>query len=89
MISCVFVYKTIAKTKILKKEVKFLEYKRRDIENIFTKLEDCVGDIDSEIANLVETVKALRVKLDRYDDIDAVIESMETKLVEMKTKGRS
>ena len=34
------------------------------------------------------TVKTLKEKVDRYDDIDTVIEKTEAKVAEMKHKGK-
>merc|ERR1711892_1491947 len=71
----------------LRSEVKYLTDKWRDIERIVTKLQACLGDLDNEITDLVEKMKTLRIKVERYDDIDIVVEKMEAKVGHMKHKA--
>ena len=72
----------------LRYTAKYLEDKYSDIQHIVIKLEDCLVDLDGDIANIMETVKTLKEKVDRYDDIDTVIEKTEAKVAEMKHKGK-
>ena len=72
----------------LRLKSKYLEDKYSDIQRIVIKLEDCLVDLDSDIRNLMGTVKTLKEKVERYDDIDTVMKKMESKVAELKHQGR-
>ena len=67
----------------LKNEVKRLGNEKKRNENSVVELKDLVSFLGGEIEDLEQTVKKLIIKCDKYEDIDTVIENLESKVNDM------
>ena len=67
----------------LKNEVKCLGNEKKRNENSVVELKDLVSFLGGEIEDLEQTVKKLIIKCDKYEDIDTVIENLESKVNDM------
>ena len=52
------------------------------------KLKECLDDLDDTINYLLSEMKTLKIKLEIYDDIDSVIEKVETKVSNMRHREK-
>ena len=52
------------------------------------KLKECLDDLDDTINYLLSEMKTLKIKLEIYDDIDSVIEKVETKVSDMRHREK-
>ena len=52
------------------------------------KLKECLDDLDDTINYFLSEKKTLKIKLEIYDDIDSVIEKVETKVSNMRHREK-